>query len=108
MAILNYTGENIGLTDEDGNPVRVLPPIGKAIVTEPEEEILRVDDRVPIRRVRRGTIKYLPKPSGNLDPMYIVTKEVAEIGRSTRYDLLVVEDLVEIYGGNFYKKLINV
>lgn len=41
MKILNYTGKDIGLADEKGNPLRVLSPIGKAIITDSEEEILR-------------------------------------------------------------------
>lgn len=108
MKILNYTGEDVGLTDEEGNPLRVLSSIGKAIVTPTEEEKQGTQDGVAIYRLRRGVVKFLPPPSGNLEQMYIVNSEVAEAARSTRYDLLVPKELIKIHGANFYKKLINI
>jgi hypothetical protein len=108
MKILNYTGADVGLTDEQGRPLRVLSSIGKAVVTPSEEEKLGTEEGVSIYRLRRGVVKFLPPPSGNLEQMYIVSKEVADAARSTRYDLLIVEDWVKLYGGNFYRKLINV
>jgi hypothetical protein len=38
MEILNYTGEKVGLTDTAGNPLYVLPSVGKARFERVEEE----------------------------------------------------------------------
>ena len=107
MVLRNYTGQEIGLADKDGNPLRVLSPIGRAEVTPPEEVITAQIDGTQVIRRRRGIIKYLPAATGNMDDIYIVNKEVAEAGRGTRYDLVVVEDPTTALGGIFYRKLLN-
>jgi hypothetical protein len=108
MTITNYTGADVGLTDAKGTPLRVLSSIGKAVVVANDDEVLKVEDLVPIYRKKRGFIKYLPAPDDNLQKMYIVNKDVAEAGRMVRRDLLVVDDLFTWGGGTFYRKLINI
>lgn len=107
MGLKNYTGSEIGLTDKNGNPMRVLSPIGRAEVTPNEEVITAEIDNIPIIRRRRGIVKYLPAATGNLDDIYIVSKEVAEASRGKRFDLVVVEDPITILGGTFYRKLLS-
>lgn len=107
MGLKNYTGKEIGLTDRDGNPTLVLWPIGRAEVTPTEETISLEVDRIPVIRRRKGIIKFLPAPTGNLDDIYIVNKEVAEAGRGTRFDLVIVDDPFTALGGTFYRKLLN-
>jgi hypothetical protein len=107
MTISNYTGADVGLTDKDGIPIRVLSSVGKAEVVAADYELQKVDNLLPIYRKRRGIIKYLPQPDGNLQKMYIVNRDVAEAGRLTRMDLLIVDDMFTVQGGKFYRKLVN-
>lgn len=106
MTFKNYTGQNIGLTDKSGNPIRVLPSEGKAEVVAIEEQLIRTNDLIPIYRRSRGIVKYLPQPDGNQNTMYIVNKEVAAAARG-RIDILIVDDPFEWKGGTFYRKVVN-
>lgn len=112
MEIINYTGEPVGLTDASGRPIRVLPSIGKAVVVFDDYELQKTEDFIPIYRKKRGVIKYLPQPDGNLQKMYIVNRDVADAGRLARMDLLIVEEPDETamrqLGGKFYRKVVNI
>jgi hypothetical protein len=106
--ILNYTGKRIGIANEYGNPIQVLPSNGNARlenITYIKEGIV---DLIPYYRKETGRVRGLPTPDINYQKLYIVSRDVAEAFGSTRFDLLVPEEPVKREGTTYYKKLIAV
>ncbi|MBW4890119.1 hypothetical protein KXQ82_10350 [Mucilaginibacter sp. HMF5004] len=108
MEVLNYTGRPIGIASAHGQPMIGLPSEGYA-----KCEIERIDKvnkfgLIPIYKRIMDRVNGLPSQDRNLEKLYIVNKEVAESIGHTRFDLLVVEEPIDITGSIYYKKLMNV
>lgn len=111
MEVLNYTGKRIGVANEQGRTVEVLPPHGFARLEKAVELKLEAQvgiGRIPIYKKGYSKVRGLPSPDLNLEKLYIVSKEVAEAAGNTRFDLLVGEEPFNEHGAICYKHLINV
>lgn len=102
--ILNYTGKRVGVTNESGNPITVLPFHGNARVDRERKKSTSAG-RVAIYDIKYSRVEGLPEPDLNLEKLYIVTKEVAEAFGISRKDLLIAEDPIKEGGMIYYRKL---
>lgn len=105
--IVNFTGKKIGITDEFGKPMKVLPSVGNARC---ETKLIVKDtvDATTIYERTYGRVMGLPRSDSRYKKMFIVHKEVAEAVGNTRFDLLVPEDPMVYEGTTFYRHLVNV
>jgi hypothetical protein len=106
MQLLNYTGKQIGLSNEGGSLVKVFPSDGNARCVIQNKKKAEVD-MITIYKKEYGRVEGLPDPDRNLQKLYIVTRDVAEAA-GPRFDLLVPEELVTNQGYTYYKYLVNV
>jgi len=107
MEIVNLTGETINVVNDRGTVVKSFPVIGRAtsvVTTVKDREV----DGVPILSKRMGRVQGLPRPVEDLSVLYIVSKDVAESQRDSRFDLLVPGDEVNTQGKKYYRALISV
>jgi hypothetical protein len=107
MEILNYTGSPIGLATESGLPVMGLPASGNAKCDIKKQKV-RTDQRISFFKKVYGRVQGLPQQDMNLQTLYIVNKDIVEAIGHTRHDLLIVDELINIEGTNYYKQLVNV
>jgi hypothetical protein len=108
MEILNYTGQSLGMTNENGKPGRVLPSVGNARFENVAHEKISTIDGLEIFETVYGRIVDLPKPDPNLEQLYIVNYDIAVRAKSSRFDLLVAIEPIIYNATTFFQKLVNI
>jgi len=106
MEIVNLTDKPVSIVNDNGHLLKSYPSMGRATVNVNMVKEREVDG-VPIYSKRYGRVLGLPQPVNDLSVMYIVSHNVADAAKDSRFDLLVPDDQVTKQGKNYYKTLVT-
>lgn len=101
MEICNLTSHSIAIVDANGTLIKEYPSRGVA-TCDTQEKLQFTEDGVDVYAKRYKPVLGLPAQSVDLDKFYIVSPEVGEACRDTRFDILVPAGITSILIGDAY------